>query len=57
MSDPALDRITEMISVSVRIMDKQLNAVDLADLRVVLKGTGGHGGMGVSEASGPNRAI
>lgn len=57
MSDPALDRMTEMVGTLVKIMDDQLIAVDLADLRAVLKETGGRGAMGVGEASGPNRAV
>lgn len=57
MPDPALDRMTEFVGTLVKIMDDQLIAVDLADMRAVLKDAGGRGAMGVGEASGPNRAI
>ncbi|MEZ5687392.1 MAG: hypothetical protein R3E21_01105 [Caenibius sp.] len=57
MSDPALNRMTEMVGTLVKIMDDQLIAVDLADLRAVLKEIGGRGAMGIGEASGPNRAV
>ncbi|VVT01060.1 hypothetical protein [Erythrobacter sp. EC-HK427] len=57
MSDAALDQMTEMVGTLVKIMDQQLIAVDLADIRAVLKETGGRGAIGVGEASGPNRAV
>lgn len=57
MPDPALDRMTEFVGTLVKIMDDQLIAVDLADMRAVLKDTGGRGAVGIGEASGPNRAI
>ncbi|GGN51243.1 hypothetical protein GCM10011349_23640 [Novosphingobium indicum] len=57
MPDPALDRMTEFVGTLVKIMDQQLIAVDLADVRAVLKETGGRGAIGIGEASGPNRAI
>lgn len=57
MSDPALDRMTEFVGTLVKIMDQQLIAVDLADVRAVLQETGGRGAVGIGEASGPNRAI
>lgn len=57
MTDPALDRMTEFVGTLVKIMDQQLIAVDLADVRAVLKETGGRGAVGIGEASGPNRAI
>ncbi|QDH35557.1 hypothetical protein [Porphyrobacter sp. YT40] len=57
MTDPALDRMTELVGTLVKIMDQQLIAVDLADVRAVLKETGGRGAVGIGEAFGPNRAI
>jgi cell division GTPase FtsZ len=57
MPDPALDRMTEFVGTLVKIMDDQLIAVDLADMRAVLKDIGGRGAVGIGEACGPNRAI
>lgn len=57
MPDPALDRMTEFVGTLVKIMDQQLIAVDLSDVRTVLTETGGRGAVGIGEASGPNRAI
>lgn len=57
MSDPALDRMTELVRCLVEIMGDKLIAVDLADMRAVLRETGGRGAIGIGEASGPNRAL
>lgn len=57
MSDPALDSVTELIGTFTKIMDDQLIAVDLADVRAVLREMGGRGAVGIGEASGANRAV
>jgi cell division GTPase FtsZ len=57
MSDPALDRMAELVRCIVEIMGDKLIAVDPSDMRTVLKDSGGRGAMGVGEASGPNRAV
>jgi len=56
-SDPALARMTEMVGTLVKIMDFQLIAVDLADVRTVMRDSGGRGAIGIGEASGPGRAV
>lgn len=57
MSDPALDRMTELVRCLVEIMGDKLIAVDPTDMRTVLKDSGGRGAIGIGEASGPNRAL
>lgn len=57
MSDPALDRMTELVRCLVEIMGDKLIAVDPTDMRTVLKDFGGRGAIGIGEASGPNRAL
>lgn len=57
MSDPALNRMSELVGTLVKIMDQQLIAVDLSDMRTVLTETGGLGTVGIGEASGPDRAV
>ncbi len=57
MSDPALDRMTELVRCLVEIMGDKLIAVDPTDMRTVLKESGGRGAIGIGEASGPNRAL
>lgn len=57
MSDPALNRMTELVRCIVEIMGDKLIAIDPTDMRTVLKESGGRGAVGIGEASGPNRAI
>ena len=55
-SDPALDKMTQVIWSLVEIMRQQrMPAVDFQDERVVLL-DGGRGAVGIGEASGPDRA-
>lgn len=56
MSDPALDRMAEVVRAVVGIMQQSnMPAVDLADERAILD-DGGRAAFGVGEASGPDRA-
>ncbi|WP_157081284.1 hypothetical protein [Novosphingobium naphthalenivorans] len=55
MSDPALNRMADVVRALVDIMQDRLPAVDFADERAVLK-DGGFGAFGIGEASGPDRA-
>lgn len=57
MPDPALNRVTELVGTLVKIMDQQLIAVDLSDMRAVMTETGGRGAVGIGEASGQGRAV
>ena len=57
MSDPALDRMTELVRCIVEIMGDKLIAVDPTDMKSVLGESGGRGALGIGQAEGPNRAM
>lgn len=55
ISDPALSRMTELVRSLTEILRPGLPAVDFQDERCLLL-EGGAGGIGIGEASGPDRA-